>query len=224
MPKQLRNMSLGLTKGQWWLHSWQCGLDWLKLGSSCLRTLTGTGSKQQQLDKEFWDACLLWGNWKRWRGFCLARLQCLISSSHHQGLVYHHLYCWLLLMMIQTISCSSGGSTSSFSVIYLILFCKFSWSCKLSFSLVKYIVWDQPPHFDTVFTGKSVLTYVASLRTTWRNFGDDLPNPGVLSYGYQQHYRTYTGKQQAVQPRTILYTCCLTFQQKLCGSFTYHQA
>jgi len=45
-------------------------------------------------------------------------------------------------------------------------FCKFSVSTKLFFSLVKYIVWNHPPHFDTVFTGKSVLTYVASLRTT----------------------------------------------------------
>jgi hypothetical protein len=29
------------------------------------------------------------------------QLQCLISSRHRLGLVYHHLYCWTLEMTIQ---------------------------------------------------------------------------------------------------------------------------
>jgi hypothetical protein len=35
------------------------------------------------------------------RCLCLAQIQCLISSSHLQGLGYRHLYCWTLEMMIQ---------------------------------------------------------------------------------------------------------------------------
>jgi hypothetical protein len=31
---------------------------------------------------------------------CVTRLQCLISSSHLQGLVHHHLDCWTMVMMI----------------------------------------------------------------------------------------------------------------------------
>ena len=31
----------------------------------------------------------------------LKELQCLISSSHRLGLLYHHLYCWTLEMTIQ---------------------------------------------------------------------------------------------------------------------------
>ena len=30
------------------------------------------------------------------------------------------------------------------------------------FSLLKYIVWNHPPHFNIVFVGKSVSTYVIS--------------------------------------------------------------
>jgi hypothetical protein len=33
------------------------------------------------------------------RGFCFARLQCFISSSHLQERVRHHLYCWTLEMI-----------------------------------------------------------------------------------------------------------------------------
>jgi hypothetical protein len=38
---------------------------------------------------------------RRRRDLCLVRLQCLISSSHLQGLLHHHLYCWTMEIMIQ---------------------------------------------------------------------------------------------------------------------------
>ena len=39
--------------------------------------------------------------WRRRRCLCLARLQCLISSSHLQGLVHCHLNCWTVETNIQ---------------------------------------------------------------------------------------------------------------------------
>jgi len=40
--------------------------------------------------------------WRSRSGRCLARFQCLIHSSHLQGLVQRHLYCWTLEVVIQT--------------------------------------------------------------------------------------------------------------------------
>jgi hypothetical protein len=67
-----------------------------------LRTLIGTGSEQQQLDKELWG-CLLAvrRGWKR-RSLSLARAQCFISSSHTYELMYNHVYSWTWEMTIQT--------------------------------------------------------------------------------------------------------------------------
>lgn len=51
-------------------------------------------NKQQQLDKELHECLLTKRRFcRRRRGLCLARLQCLVSSSHLQGLIYCHLYC-----------------------------------------------------------------------------------------------------------------------------------
>ena len=41
---------------------------------------------------------------KERRGLCLTRVHCLIASSHLQGLLHRHLYCWTMEMMIQTTS------------------------------------------------------------------------------------------------------------------------
>ena len=62
--KKLRDLNLSLRRGPWRFWSWLRGLDWLKLLSRCMRTLTGTGigQQQQQLDEELWDACLIWGD------------------------------------------------------------------------------------------------------------------------------------------------------------------
>ena len=44
-------------------------------------------SEQQQLDEKLWGCLLAMRKfWRRTRGLCLARLQCLISSSHLQWL------------------------------------------------------------------------------------------------------------------------------------------
>ena len=57
--------------------------------------------KQQQLDKDWWVSLLAMRKfWRRRRGFYLTREQCLVSSSHLQGLLHHQLYCWTLEMMI----------------------------------------------------------------------------------------------------------------------------
>ena len=76
------------------------GWDWLKLASRCSRTLIQTSSEQQQLDEKLWRCLLISRFWRIGRGCCLARLQCLVSSSHLQGLVRHHFYCWAFKMMI----------------------------------------------------------------------------------------------------------------------------
>jgi hypothetical protein len=53
------------------------------------------------------------------------------------------------------------------SLSFNYFFSKFSTSTKLSFSLVKYFSWSQPPHFDTAFIGNSVLAYVTNLSATY---------------------------------------------------------
>jgi hypothetical protein len=39
--------------------------------------------------------------WRRRRGLCLERIQCLIPPSHVRWLVHCHLYCWTSDVMTQ---------------------------------------------------------------------------------------------------------------------------
>jgi hypothetical protein len=78
---------------------WLRGLDTLTLASSCLRTLTGTDSEQQQLGKKvrgFLFALRRFRRKKRTRRRlpCLVGFDCLISSSRLPRLVHLYLYCW----------------------------------------------------------------------------------------------------------------------------------
>jgi hypothetical protein len=50
------------------------------------------------------DTCLMWGDSEGEEEVCIARLQCLIFSSHLQGLVHCHLYCWTPDIMVQMTS------------------------------------------------------------------------------------------------------------------------
>jgi hypothetical protein len=52
---------LSLRSGLWRFWSSLRGSDWLQLASRCLRTLTGTSSDRQKLDRWSWR-CLLWGD------------------------------------------------------------------------------------------------------------------------------------------------------------------
>jgi hypothetical protein len=81
---------------QFW--SWRRSFNSLKLTRKCWR-MSIQMSKEQQLDLELWR-CLLGvkRSWRRKRGLCRARIQCLVFWSNLQGLVYHHLYCWTLDM------------------------------------------------------------------------------------------------------------------------------
>ena len=100
--KKLRNLSLSLVRGPRRFWSWLKGLDWLKMVSRWLRSLIGRSSEQQQLDWELWGGLLDTGRfWRKTRGSCLARRNCLISLNHLQGTLYRHLYCWTLGMMIK---------------------------------------------------------------------------------------------------------------------------
>jgi len=69
-------------------------------------------SEQQQLDEKLWGCLLAMRKfWRRTRGLCLARLQCLISSSHLQWLFYRYLHSWTVVM-IQMIANSSRSPFS----------------------------------------------------------------------------------------------------------------
>jgi len=55
------------------------------------------------IDKKLWGFLFpIRRLWSSGRGRCLARFQCLIHSSHLQGLVHRHLYCWTLEKVTQT--------------------------------------------------------------------------------------------------------------------------
>ena len=102
--KKLLSVSLG--GGRWRFCNCLRGLGSLKLALRCLRTSHGTGSEQQQLDREltrrFWRSIIC---------VCLGRLHCFVSSTHHQGLLYRHLYCWTLEMMVQTNALQFKGNS-----------------------------------------------------------------------------------------------------------------
>ena len=99
--KMLRNVNLSLVRRQRRFWSGLKGLDWLKMVSRCLGSVTGRSSEQQQLHWELWRCLLDTGRcWRETRGYCLARLHCLISVSHLQGPFHRHLYFWTLGMMI----------------------------------------------------------------------------------------------------------------------------
>ena len=67
----------------------------------CLNSWTCI-SVQWQVDQEQWEWLLCYEQiMKGGRILSLARLQCLISSSHLKGLMHCHLYCWTLDLMIQ---------------------------------------------------------------------------------------------------------------------------
>jgi len=55
-------LTLSLRRGLCQFHIWLRGLDWLRMASRFLSKVTGKSSQQQQLDRELWDACLLWGD------------------------------------------------------------------------------------------------------------------------------------------------------------------
>ena len=76
----------------------------MKLTSKCLRTMVRKSSGRQ-LSKELWGCLLAVRRFWRSRGLCLARLQCLIYSSHLQRFVHRHLHYSTLEMMIQMTSC-----------------------------------------------------------------------------------------------------------------------
>jgi len=139
------------------------------LASGCLRTRIWTRSKQQQLQKGLWG-CLFSVTILKMRGFCLATFQCLISS-HLQGLMHHHLYCWMLEIMTQMTCWQFKWKCL---ILKLSFVCHFTFFCKFfisaSFLLVKVNFWNDPPHSNIALMGKLVSTYVifttvAGLRT-----------------------------------------------------------
>ena len=56
------SLTLSLRRGPCQFHIWLRGLDWFRLASRFLSTLTGKSSQQQQPDRELWDGYLLWGD------------------------------------------------------------------------------------------------------------------------------------------------------------------
>lgn len=98
--KKLRYMSLCVRRGPWWFQSRLRG--WLrKQAARCLQTLIWMSKEQQQLHKELYGYLLTMVTFYRRRGIFPSILQCLISSSHLQGLVHRHLYWWTQETMIQ---------------------------------------------------------------------------------------------------------------------------
>ena len=71
----LKNLSPDLKSKPWPFHSWLYGLNSLKLASRCLRALIRTSSEQEQLDRNYEDACLPCLKQK------LVRLQCSIFKA-----------------------------------------------------------------------------------------------------------------------------------------------
>lgn len=90
--KELRKLNL-LQKGKpWRIWSLLKGLNWFKLASRCLRISIGTRWEHKHLDRELCRCSLAMTRlWRRNRGICLVRLQCLLSPSYLQRLVHIHL-------------------------------------------------------------------------------------------------------------------------------------
>jgi hypothetical protein len=75
-------------------------MDLLRLASRCLRTMTGTSSRNWTRNCE--DASLQWRDSEgEEEVFVSPEFQGLIPSSHLQGLVHRHRYSWTLEIMIQ---------------------------------------------------------------------------------------------------------------------------
>ena len=162
--KEQGNLSLSLRRGQQLRWSWLRGLEWLKLASRCLKTLAGTSSEQQQLDRELWEHMLNVRRFSRKKtGFYLARLHFLISSSYLQGLMHRHLHCWMLAMMMidkthNSTRCASCGDSLCFVSFHI--FCKFFASINISLVFwSRQIVQNFPHNSNIAFMGKSLSTY-----------------------------------------------------------------
>jgi len=90
--RKLRNLNLSLTRRPWSSQIFLTGLDSSMLASMYLRTLISKRSKQK-LEKESWEACLLWGDSEGGKYiFISSEIWLLISSSYFQGLSYPHIY------------------------------------------------------------------------------------------------------------------------------------
>ena len=148
--KKLRNRSLNRRKAPrrfWWVWT-----DWSWLATRCLRTMIGTSSDQQHLDRElrrcFLDTRRFWR--RRSRGLSIARLQCLFSSSHLQRLVHRHLYCWPLQVMIH-MTCLQFKIFSCDS--HFMFYCEFCMSMNVFF-WSKETIWKHCPDFNIASIGK----------------------------------------------------------------------
>lgn len=119
------NLSLSQTSGPWWFWSWIRGMD---------------PTKRHQV---IWDINLN-GQWtatarkeiirmlscseeilKEKKGSCLARLPCIISSSHLQGLVHHHMYWWTVEMMKKMTHPQFKRKTSFLNCYLFVRYCIF---------------------------------------------------------------------------------------------------
>jgi hypothetical protein len=140
----------GVDWGAWTAWSWHQGVigQWRERAATAGQGNKGAG-------------CLLAVRrfWRRRRGLCVIRRQCLICSGHLQGLVCRHLYCWTLEMMTLWPACSSRESVSSQIVISLsdFILIVILPNYKYMFFLGQNIVWNHSPDFNIAFIGKIYL-------------------------------------------------------------------
>ena len=122
--------------------------------------MTGTGSERTATARQ-----LAIGRF--WRSLCLARSQCLISSSYLHGLLHRHLYCLTLQMTPMTcLQFKRKCLLPKLSFVFH-FFCRFLISIIYFFTWSKQIISNHRRHFSIAFMGKSVSTNAAGVGTTY---------------------------------------------------------
>ena len=107
--------------------------------------------------------------WRRRRDLCHARLQCLICSSHLQGLVCDHLYCWTMEMR----KFMTKFLFPKLSFVWHLIFCNSFISVTLSFLGQNTFSGTIPPFQHCLWENLSQLTLPASEPPTMLTLGND---------------------------------------------------
>ena len=132
--------------------------------------------------------------------FCLAKLQCLISSSHFQILAFRYLHCWTLKMITYMIRPQFKRMRLFFG---LSIVCQFSYFLCIVHKSRK-IVWNHSSQLNIEFTENFVRFCLnwrhQSQNHLRRNFGEWLP---TYLHKYKQHSSAWKADSSSASKRFL---------------------
>ena len=146
--KYVRNLSL--RRGPW------RGLEWLKLASRCLKTLTGTSSEQQQLERGLWGFFLAMRIfWRRRRVLCQPNFGAWFLHVKFKDSSITTCTAARSREWSRSPAYSSRGSADCLHCHRFVTFCySGKYFGSTSFSWPKPIVWNHSRHFKLAFMSR----------------------------------------------------------------------